>query len=115
MKKHYDRIFASIDLDAISHNMDNIANLLSSNTKILSVVKTDGYGHGSVPIALELEEKEYMYGFATATAEEAFVLRKAGIQKPILVLGYVFPYTYSQMIQEDIRLTVFRSRSHEIK
>ena len=109
MKKHYDRIFASIDLDAISHNMDNIANLLSSNTKILSVVKTDGYGHGAVPIALELEEKSYMYGFATATAEEAFVLRKAGIQKPILVLGYVFPYTYSQMIQEDIRITVFRN------
>ena len=108
MKKHYDRIFASIDLDAISHNMDNIANLLSFNTKILSVVKTDGYGHGAVPIALELEEKSYMYGFATATAEEAFVLRKAGIRKPILVLGYVFPYTYSQMIQEDIRLTVFR-------
>ena len=44
-----------------------------------------------------------MYGFATATAEEAFILRKAGIKKPILVLGYVFPYTYEQMIQEDIR------------
>ena len=108
MKKHYDRIFASINLDAISHNIDNIANLLSSKTKILSVVKTDGYGHGAVPIALELEAKEYMYGFATATAEEAFVLRKAGIQKPILVLGYVFPYTYSQMIKDDIRIALFR-------
>ena len=108
MKKHYDRIFASIDLDAISHNMDNIASLLSTNTKILSVVKTDGYGHGAVPIARELEDKEYMHGFATATAEEAFILRKAGIQKPILVLGYVFPYTYSQMIQKDVRITVFR-------
>ena len=41
MKKHYDRIYASINLDAISHNMDNIANLLSFNTKIISVVKTD--------------------------------------------------------------------------
>ena len=109
MKKHYDRIYASIDLDAISHNMDSIANLISSETKMVAVVKTDGYGHGAVPIALELEDKEYMYGFATATAEEAFVLRKAGIKKPILVLGYVFPYTYSQMIKEDIRITVFRS------
>lgn len=108
MKKHYDRIYASIDLDAISHNMNNIANLISSKTKIVAVVKTDGYGHGAVPIALELEDKEYMYGFATATAEEAFVLRKAGIKKPILVLGYVFPYTYSQMIKDDIRITVFR-------
>ena len=108
MKKHYERIYAAIDLDAISHNMDNIAKLVSSNTKIIAVVKTDGYGHGAVPIARELESKEYMHGFATATSEEAFILRKAGIQKPILVLGYVFPYAYARMIHEDIRFTVFR-------
>lgn len=108
MKKNYERIYASIDLDAISHNMDNIADKLSPNAKIISVVKTDGYGHGAVPIACELEAKEYMHGFATATAEEALILRKAGIKKPILVLGYVFPYGYEQMIQEDIRITVCR-------
>lgn len=108
MKKHYERIYAAIDLDAISHNMDIIQQKLSSHTKIISVVKTDGYGHGAVPIAWELEMKDYMYGFATATAEEAFILRKAGIKKPILVLGYVFPYTYEQMIREEIRFTVFR-------
>ena len=44
MKKHYDRIYASIDLDAISHNMNNMAKLISSKTKIVAVVKTDGYG-----------------------------------------------------------------------
>ena len=108
MKKHYERIYAAIDLDAISHNMDMIQQKISSGTKIISVVKTDGYGHGAVPIARELESKDYMYGFATATAEEAFILRKAGIEKPILVLGYVFPYTYEQMIREEIRFTVFR-------
>ena len=108
MKKHYERIYAAIDLDAISHNIDVIHNHISDNTKIVSVVKTDGYGHGAVPIAKELEKKDYMYGFATATAEEAFILRKAGIQKPILVLGYVFPYTYEKMIREEIRFTVFR-------
>ena len=108
MEKHYERIYAAIDLDAISHNIDQIQKKISSGTQIISVVKTDGYGHGAVPIAGELENKEYMYGFATATAEEAFILRKAGIKKPILVLGYVFPYTYEQMIREDIRFTVFR-------
>ena len=108
MKKHYERIYAAIDLDAISHNMDNISKKLSKNTKMISVVKTDGYGHGAVPIAKELEDKDYMFGFATATAEEAFILRKAGIKKPILVLGYVFPYTYERMIKEEIRFAVFR-------
>ena len=108
MEKHYERIYAAIDLDAVSYNMDKIQEKISSGTKILAVVKTDGYGHGAVPIAKELEEKDYMYGFATATAEEALILRKAGIQKPILVLGYVFPYTYEQMIKEEIRFTIFR-------
>ena len=108
MKKHYERIYAAIDLDAILHNIDILQKHLSGNSKIVSVVKTDGYGHGAVPIAKELEEKEYMFGFATATAEEAFILRKAGIKKPIIVLGYVFPYTYEKMIREEIRFTVFR-------
>lgn len=108
MNKHYDRIYAAIDLDAISHNMNKISEILSKDTKIISVVKTDGYGHGAVPIAKELEVKEYMFGFATATAEEALILRKAGIKKPILVLGYVFPYAYEQMIQNEIRFAVFR-------
>ena len=114
MKKHYERIYAAIDLDAISHNMNIIAKKLSSGTRMIAVVKTDGYGHGAVPIAKELEEKEYMYGFATATAEEAFILRKAGIKKPILVLGYVFPYTYERMIKENIRFTVFREDMLEL-
>jgi len=108
MNKHYDRIYAAIDLDAISHNMNKISEILSKETKIISVVKTDGYGHGAVPIAKELENKSNMFGFATATAEEALILRKAGIQKPILVLGYVFPYAYEQMIQNEIRFTIFR-------
>ena len=109
MKKHYERIYAAIDLDAISHNMNMIRQKISSGAKIISVVKTDGYGHGAVPIARELENKDFMYGFATATAEEALILRKAGIKKPILVLGYVFPYIYEQMIREDIRFSVFRA------
>ena len=108
MKKHYDRIYAAIDLDAITYNMDAMHKSLHPNTKMLGIIKTDGYGHGAIPIAKELEEKDYMYGFATATAEEALCLRKAGITKPILVLGYVFPYAYPSLIKEEIRVTVFR-------
>ena len=108
MEKHYDRIYAAIDLDAINYNIDSIFCRLAPNSRIMAVVKTDGYGHGAVPISRELEKKKYIFGFATATAEEALILRKAGIEKPILVLGYVFPYAYEEMISEDIRLTLFR-------
>ena len=106
--KHYDRIYAAIDLDAISHNMDLLYKHLDKQTKIIAVVKTDGYGHGAVPIARELESRDYLFGFATATAEEALCLRKAGIVKPLLVLGYVFPYAFEELVREDIRFTLFR-------
>ena len=39
--KHYDRIYASIDLDAVSHNMDLLHSHLHGETKIMAVVKTD--------------------------------------------------------------------------
>ena len=79
------RGYIEVNLDHIIHNMEQMKQHIQDHTKMLAVVKTDGYGHGAVPIAKELEPKEYMFGFATATAEEALILRKAGIQKPILV------------------------------
>lgn len=105
---HYDRVCAYVDLDAILHNYNEIKKGLNEKTQIIGVIKTDGYGHGAVAIGKELEKVSYVWGYATATAEEAFILRQAGLKKPILVLGYTFPYAYEQMIREDIRPTVFR-------
>ena len=108
MREDYKRVFATVDLDAIRENMDAMKAGLSDGTKMLGVIKTDGYGHGAVPIAQELEPLAYMHGFAVATVEEALVLRRAGIKKPILILGYAFPYSYKELILQDVRLTVFR-------
>lgn len=104
----YSRVCATVDLDAIRQNMNNIRKDLKPETKTLAVIKTNGYGHGAIPIAEELEDLDYLYGFATATAEEAFSLRDAGIRKPILILGYTFPYAYERLITENIRLALFR-------
>ena len=49
-----------------------------------------------------------MFGFAVATPEEAHILRMAGIEKPILILGYSFPYSYEMLAEEEIRPAVFR-------
>lgn len=105
------RAYIEVDLDAIVDNVRNMKEKLSAGTQIVGVIKTDGYGHGSVPIALELEKLEYVWGFAVATAEEAHELRKAGVQKPLLILGYTFPYCYEQLVREDIRPAVFRRDS----
>ena len=108
MIEGYQRVYAEVNLDAVQSNLEHLKEHVTPGTQIIGVIKTDGYGHGAIPIARELEEQPFMYGFATATPEEAFILRQTGIRKPLLILGYSFPYSFRRMIQEEIRITVFR-------
>lgn len=111
MIEKYQRVCAVIDLDAVRHNMEHMHRNLSGKTKIIGVIKTDGYGHGAIQIGHELEKMDYVFGYAVATAEEAMILRHAGLCKPILVLGYTFPYCYEDLIRYDIRPAVFREET----
>ena len=70
--------------------MERMHEALSPQTEMIGVIKTDGYGHGAVPIGRELEKLPYVFGYATATAEEAFILRRAGLKKPILIWDILF-------------------------
>ncbi len=104
----YRRICAVVDLDAVRSNMKRMKESLGPSTQVIAVVKSDGYGHGAVPVSRELEGMPGLFGFAVATSEEALILRGSGIRKPILVLGYTFPDSYEKMAREEIRPTVFR-------
>lgn len=106
--EHYQRVYAVVDLDAVCYNMEQMRKNLTERTKIIGVIKTDGYGHGAVPIGRELEKLSYVSGYAVATAEEALILRHDGLKKPILILGYTFPYCYEELIRYEIRPAVFR-------
>ncbi|MBR1703335.1 MAG: alanine racemase [Lachnospiraceae bacterium] len=107
VEQKYARGYARIDLDAVLHNMRHMKSGIDDKTKMIAVIKTDGYGHGSIPIADVLEAEEYVWGYAVAAPEEAFLLREHGIRKPILILGYTFPYAYERMALEQIRPAVF--------
>lgn len=106
--KQYERTCATVDLDAVLKNVRSMRAHIGRDVGMICVIKADGYGHGAVPIAHTLEGEEYLSAFATATAEEALILRKAGIVKPVLILGYVFPEWYGELIDREVRLSVFR-------
>ena len=101
------RIKASINLDNIVKNLEAFKSNINDDTKIMAVIKADGYGHGAVRIAKKIEKIDYLYGFCVATAEEAIELRDAWITKPILILGYTFKEDYETLIRNNIILTVF--------
>ena len=106
--KHYERVCAKIDLDSIENNLNEMKNNLSKDTKMFLTIKADGYGHGALPIAWETEKKDYVFGYTVATAEEAMQLKEGGVKKPILILGYTFPYSYHEIVENGIQSTVFK-------
>lgn len=104
--KKFERVKAVVSLDAIAHNFAEMKKNIAKGTKIVAVIKADGYGHGADAIARLIEDYDYIWGFAVATPEEALQLRTFGVKKPILILGIVFEEYFTQMIAKEIRLTV---------
>ncbi len=101
------RVTADIHMDAIAHNFQALRDRLQEDTRMIAVVKADGYGHGAVPIAKMAEKYDYIWGFGVATVGEARELRDAGIRKPILLLGYSFEEDYAWMARNAVRPTVY--------
>ena len=100
----YLRCYVEISLEAIGHNIREVKKRLPEGVKLLGVVKANAYGDGAVPVASYLENQvDY---FATATIEEAVELRENGISAPILILGYVSPSQYGDLVEYDITQTI---------
>ncbi len=104
---HFKRIEADIDLDRIRKNIITIQELNDPGKKTLLVIKADAYGHGAIEIAEEMSDLcDY---FGVAGIDEAIELRKAGITKPILILGYTDKDDFKDAIEYDITMAVFNS------
>ena len=112
--KKYTRICARVDLDAIEYNIEMMRKNIKEETKMMAVLKTDGYGHGAVQIARVLEDKDYIWGYAVATLDEATRLRRGCMSKPILVLGVVFPDQWPEMVSHEVRMTVYKESAVKV-
>ncbi len=100
------RVYAGINLSAVLHNLEEMHKNINKDTKIVAVIKTDGYGHGALPIAKAIEHVPYLWGYAVATADEAMALVDDGRKKPILILGISFAEQFDAIIRNDIRACV---------
>lgn len=73
--------FARIDLEALKHNLQQVRQY-APNSKVMSVIKADAYGHGVIQIAKALTQSD---GFAVARLSEALHLRQNGFQQPVTI------------------------------
>ena len=97
-----------IDLDALVHNFNFYKSKISPQTKLICMVKANGYGTGAVEIAKTLQYHRCEY-LAVAVAEEGIELRKEGISTPIIVLN---PEVngFEELFSEDLEPEVYNFR-----
>ncbi|NPV90982.1 MAG: alanine racemase [Firmicutes bacterium] len=95
-----------IDLSAIAHNTRELRRAARPTARLMSVVKANAYGHG----AAEVSRVSLANGadwLAVATLDEALELRGQGFHCPILILGYTPEERAAEVVQGDVRATVF--------
>lgn len=106
------RTYVTIDLDAIAFNIGEVRKKIGQDVKLMAVIKTDGYGHGAVEIGRYLKnDVDY---FAVASVDEAVELREAGLQLPILILGYTMHAQYPMLITHDVTQSVYTLQDAEL-
>jgi alanine racemase len=104
--------WVEVDLRAIEANVrwfcDHVRTIKEHQTgsRVMAVVKANAYGHGAVPVA-----RAALHGGATwlgvARIEEALELRRAGLDCPLLLLGYTPPAHMEDAIANQVSMTVW--------
>jgi alanine racemase len=99
------RTWIEIDKGAIKHNFSVFRGLITKNTKLLGVVKSNAYGHNLFEFAKELEKLGVDF-LGVDSAVEALALRREGVKAPILVLGFTLPEMFEELAQKNISVTI---------
>lgn len=99
------RVWAEIDLDALTHNLACIRRRAGRGVGVLLVVKADAYGHGAVAVA-QHALRCGVAGLGVGSSAEALELRQAGIRAPILVLGTIIDGEARDAVLNDVQIAL---------
>ena len=104
----FERTYALVDYNQIRHNFLEMKKCVPADVKVLAVVKADAYGHGVEETCKVLND--FADFFAVATIDEAIDIRAIrGIpyEKRILILGYVSPIDYHNLLELNITPVIY--------
>lgn len=94
-----------INLDTVTHNLNEFRRHLSGKTRIMAMVKAFAYGAGSSEIANLLEYQRVDY-LAVAFADEGVELRESGITLPIMVMSPEYS-AFDLIIRHNLEPEIF--------
>ncbi|MDR3185428.1 MAG: alanine racemase [Christensenellaceae bacterium] len=98
-----ERTYVEINLNNLRHNVI-AAMKKTQGCNIMAIVKAEAYGHGSVIVSQNIDDLVTHFGIAIP--EEGIELRKAGITKPILILGIAAPDSYQDIIEYSLTASI---------
>ncbi|MBN1956167.1 MAG: alanine racemase, partial [Anaerolineae bacterium] len=98
--------WVELNLGAIAHNCEQLADLAGPSVELMLVLKADAYGHGAVRIAHTVLAHGAQR-LAVACLSEAVTLREAGIDAPILIPGYVPPWQARAAVLHNVTCAAF--------
>jgi len=104
--KHGLSPLVTVSLDALLGNVAVLRTFLPATVSIIAVVKDSSYGCGSVRIATTLQAEAGIDHFAVASADEAFHLRKNGINGTVIIFGKVEPHQLHEAAARRCTLTL---------
>ncbi len=93
--------WAEVDLGALAYNAGQVCQKIGPGRKLLAAIKANGYGHGLVQAAKAFERGGAEW-FGAAIVKEGIDLRKAGIVKPILLLGGIVHDEIPALLKYDL-------------
>lgn len=96
--------WVEVDLGAIENNVRHFRR--TNQAALMAIVKANAYGHGAVPVA-QAALRAGASWLGVARHDEAIQLRQAGIDTPLLLLGYTPPDRLEEMIRQEVSLTVW--------
>lgn len=99
------RCWVEVDLDALRNNLSWIRHRVGKETKVMTVVKADAYGHGLKQIAGHLMQNGTDF-FGVANLEEAHAIRLTGKDWPILMLGSCLDTEWAQAVEWGVSVTI---------
>lgn len=97
-------VWAEVDLDAIEHNVRALAQR-AAPARLYAVVKANAYGHGAVAVARAALEAGAA-GLGVVCVDEGEELRLAGVEAPVLVLGYTQASEAERVVELALTPTV---------
>lgn len=94
-------VYLEVDLDAINHNTGILRQLMNKDARMIAVVKTGAYSHGSVYVSHHLKSIG-VERLAVATVNEAMHLRKYDVFGPIHVFGNVQAWEMASCVKYNL-------------